>query len=151
MNVKKKPQSAMIGPNLINQAAYGIVILVEERPSVGILECALRRAAVGIDERAIEISDDNVRRFSEDVEEKLGCPLVDRASETVGVCFKPAVGGHAGPCALRDAGRLFIAAVRAGEDHRQCALVMADQISLFITDSPHRFTPSCPISIYPVL
>src|SRR5437016_4164790 len=143
MNVKKKPQSAMIGPNLINQAAYGIVILVEEWPSVGILECAFRRAAVGIDEGAIEVSDDNVWRFSEDIKQHLGYFPGDRASKTVGVFFEPAVGGQPHPCAgVRDAGRLLIAAVRAGEDHRQCALVMADQISLFITDSSHRFTPS---------
>ena len=31
MNVKKKPQSAIIGPNLINEFAYGVVILSPAR------------------------------------------------------------------------------------------------------------------------
>src|SRR5258708_1920442 len=129
MNVKKKSQPAIIGPDLINQAAYGIVILVEEWPSVRILECTvISHAAVGIDEGAIKVTDDNEWRFSEDIKQHLGYSPGDRASETVGVYFKPAVGGHAGPGALGDPGRLFIAAVRAGEDHRQCASVTADQI-----------------------
>src|SRR6266496_3965508 len=30
----------------------------------------------------------------------------------------------------------------AGENHRQCASPTADQISLFVSDPPHRFTSS---------
>jgi hypothetical protein len=66
MNVKKQPQSAIIGPNLINEVAYGVVILFVEWLGVLILECTLF-AAVGIDEGAIEVSDDNVWSFSEDI------------------------------------------------------------------------------------
>src|SRR5262245_11890400 len=140
MNVKKKPQPAVIGPDLINEVAHGIVILFVEWLSVWVLECTLIwHAPVGINEGAIEVSDDNVWRFSEDIKQDLGYSPGDRASETIGVCFKPAVAGQPHPCAgVGDAGRLLIASVRAGEDHRQCALVMADQTSLFITDSPHR-------------
>src|SRR5262245_24624576 len=153
MNVKKKPQPAVIGPDLINEVAHGIVILFVEWLSVWVLECTLIwHAPVGINEGAIEVSDDDVWRFSEDIKQDLGYSSGDRASETIGVCFKPAIAGQSHPCAgVGDAAGLLIAAVRASEDHRQRALVMADQISLFIADSPHCFTSSCPVSIYPVL
>src|SRR5262245_33507940 len=150
MNVKKKPEPAIIGPNLINEVAYGVMILFVEWLSVGILECTLiSRASVGIDEGAIEVSNDHIRRFFEDIEQQLGDSPRDRASETIGVRFKPAIGGQPRSGAwVGDAGRLLIAAVRAGEDRGHCASVTADQISLFITDSPHRFTFSLLISIH---
>src|SRR5262245_50769690 len=125
MNVKKKPEPAIIGPNLINEVAYGVMILFVEWLSVGILECTLiSRASVGIDEGAIEVSNDDIRRFSEDIEQQLGDSPSDRASETIGVGFKPAVSRQPHPCTwIGDARGLLIAAVRAGEDRRPGASV----------------------------
>jgi hypothetical protein len=96
MNVEKQPESAMIPPDLINEVAYSIVILFVELSSFPILECTLC-AAVGVNEGAVEVSDDNARRFSEDIKQELGDSPGDRASETIGVWFKPAVGGRCTP------------------------------------------------------
>jgi hypothetical protein len=74
MNVKKKSLPAVIDPNLIDEVAYRVVIFFIELPCVAILECTLR-AAIGIDEGAIEVSD-NVWRVSEDVKQELGDSLV---------------------------------------------------------------------------
>jgi hypothetical protein len=66
MNVKKNPESAIIGPNLINEVPYGVVIL-----------------------------------------------------------------------SVEDLGRLLTAAVRAGEDHRHCALIARNEKIFGISDVPH--------------